>query len=370
MAPVRDTLTPGEIFWRDHQPWLEECGYSLRPRFRPGWIPSWKTDPEETGILSEDGIVLSPSQIIDAIRIEDGASVALKVISKTAFPDEARIQEYFSSKELASAPRNHCLPLLDQLSPPDAEDKLILVMKLMRGYDSPRFDTFGEAVEFFHQIFEGLQFMHHHNVAHRDCNSMNIMMDGQHLFPQGFHPQTQEYRPDKIYKRAKYYTRTQRPVKYYFIDFGFAKKFGPGEDTRAYPLIGGDDSAPEFQSMQNLTTQLDPFPTDIYYLGNLIRTEFLDGYQRMAMSRKFGFDFMRPLVSDMVQTDPAKRPNIDEVVTRFAEMRRGLSAWKLRCRVVKESDFSFHLPRIVGHWVRRVGFVLMRVPAIPAPDGR
>ena len=31
-----------EIFWRDHQPWLQENGYMLRPRLRPGWVPSWK----------------------------------------------------------------------------------------------------------------------------------------------------------------------------------------------------------------------------------------------------------------------------------------------------------------------------------------
>ncbi|KAJ7466655.1 other/AgaK1 protein kinase [Mycena galericulata] len=261
MAPVRDTLTPGKIFWRDHQLWLEECVYSLRPRFRPGWIPSRKTDPEETGILSGDGLALSPSQIIDAIRIEDGTSVAFKVISKTTFPEEARLQEYFSSKELASAPRNHCLTLLDQLSPPNAEDKLILVMKLMRGYDSPRFDTFREVVEFFHQIFERLQ--------------LDEYYDGRAAsFPAGIPSANSgiQARQD-LQKRARYYTRT---VKYYFIDFGFAKKFGPGEDTRAYPLIGGDDSAPVFQSRQNLTTQLDLFPTDSYYLGNLIRTEFLD----------------------------------------------------------------------------------------------
>ena len=33
---------PSEIFWSDHQPWLQERGYMLRPRLRPGWVPSWK----------------------------------------------------------------------------------------------------------------------------------------------------------------------------------------------------------------------------------------------------------------------------------------------------------------------------------------
>ena len=35
-----------------------------------------------------------------------------------------------------------------------------------------------------------------------------------------------------------------------------------------------------------------------------------------------GFQFIQPLITDMVQEDPAKRPTMDEVVTRFAEIDR------------------------------------------------
>ena len=31
---------------------------------------------------------------------------------------------------------------------------------------------------------------------------------------------------------------------------------------------------------------------------------------------------MEPLVRDMVQTDPTKRPTMDDVVTRFSEIQR------------------------------------------------
>ena len=31
-----------EFFWRDHQPWLQEQGYMLRPRYHPDWKPSWE----------------------------------------------------------------------------------------------------------------------------------------------------------------------------------------------------------------------------------------------------------------------------------------------------------------------------------------
>ncbi|KAJ7354603.1 hypothetical protein DFH08DRAFT_855393 [Mycena albidolilacea] len=50
---------------------------------------------------------------------------------------------------------------------------------------------------------------------------------------------------------------------------------------------------------------------------------------------------MRPLVDDMVQADPAKRPTIDEVVARFADIRRGLSGWKLRSTLLAEGNFRF-----------------------------
>jgi hypothetical protein len=40
--PRSDQLYAGEAFWRDHQPWLLEHGYTLRARYQPDWTPSWK----------------------------------------------------------------------------------------------------------------------------------------------------------------------------------------------------------------------------------------------------------------------------------------------------------------------------------------
>lgn len=34
-------LAKHEYFWRDRQPWLQERGYMLRPRYTPDWKPSW-----------------------------------------------------------------------------------------------------------------------------------------------------------------------------------------------------------------------------------------------------------------------------------------------------------------------------------------
>jgi len=208
--------------------------------------------------------------------------------------------------------------------------------------------------------------MHHHHVAHRDCNSNNIMMDGQPLFPEGFHPERrhQDLKPNAK-SNASYYTRTRFPVKYYFIDFGLSRRYDPANSTPSEDIILGGDKSPPEHATGNFVC--DPFPTDIYFLGNLIRRDFLDGYPDTLQYGKLGFEFMRPLVDDMVQADPTKRPKIDEVVDRFAEIQSGLSSWKLRSRVLGKREFVYLPQRIIGHWYRRIRSIVMRVPAVPVP---
>lgn len=77
---------------------------------------------------------------------------------------------------------------------------------------------------------------------------------------------------------------------------------------------------------------------------------------------------MRPLVADMIQPDPIKRPTMDEVVARFDDIRRSLSRWKLRSRVVDpEEDAIEKFIHTTSHWRRRIWFVARGVPAIPKP---
>jgi hypothetical protein len=101
--------------------------------------------------------------------------------------------------------------------------------------------------------------------------TMNIMMDGS-MYPDSWHPVNYDRKRD-FSDYAKHYTRTQRPPKYYFIDFGISRRFSPDDKSPlAYPILGGDKSAPEFKKSVD---QCNPFPTDIYYLGNMIRQDFL-----------------------------------------------------------------------------------------------
>ena len=43
-------LATDEEKWRDRYLFLPSCGLELRPRYRPGWIPSWRS----TNLLPED----------------------------------------------------------------------------------------------------------------------------------------------------------------------------------------------------------------------------------------------------------------------------------------------------------------------------
>jgi serine/threonine protein kinase len=252
---------------------------------------------------------------MDATRLRDGKKVMLKKVYPEEEPHELIITQLFSSQEFADDPRNHCVPLLDIIELPRNGQKL-MVMPFLRPFKNPRFQTFGEFVTFFTQICEGLQFMHERNIAHRDCTANNIMFDPSEMYPQGFHP-IQMDRSRDFQGRARRYTRTQRPPRYYLIDFGLSRQYG-SRQALDVPLRGGDESAPEHRN----TTPCNPFYTDIYYLGNLVRREFIQKYN--------GFEFMQDLFDEMTHIDPAKRPSIEDVMANFLHICESLSESK-RC---------------------------------------
>ncbi|EGN92979.1 hypothetical protein SERLA73DRAFT_190357 [Serpula lacrymans var. lacrymans S7.3] len=352
----RGALRDDELWWCSHFQWLMERGYLLRPRYAPGWVPSWQ-NTKKFWYNCEDGRTPWYPHLLDATRIADGSYVSLKVIVKSRHPFEADIGRYFSSGQLVKDPANHCVPIYEVIEVPKEQDKIMLVMPLLREYDDPPFDTFGEAVDCFRQIFEGLQFMHKHHVAHRDCMNLNIMMDPTSFYIDAYHPFDPCMRRD-FKGEARHRTRTQRPPKYFFIDFGISRRYDPtDEQPLEDPIWGGDKTVPEFQRSNE---PQNPFYTDVYYLGNVIREDFIQG--------KFGFEFMIPLVADMVQDDPAKRPSMDEVVIRFEKLRQELSTWKLRSRVIdKENDDTMGFFGGLTHWTRRVSFMIRRIPPVPIP---
>ena len=249
-------------------------------------------------------------QICDAVHIPTGALVALKLTDKSFHPHEAELMQYLSSEPLSSDPRNHCVQLLEVLDLPDemGRSAQVLVMPWLRPFKSPTFDTVGEAVDCFRQLFEVINFYSHillspnppigtalspwtshcssvcdfnsphcmaiiFNFPHfRDLNINNFMMEWKNMFPKGFHPQN-DLRTQNGRHSAPFFTRTQRPTRYIIIDFGMSSRYDPSDvSPREVSLIGGDKTVPEFLKGQ---PHHDPYKTDVYYVGNLIRTEFM-----------------------------------------------------------------------------------------------
>jgi hypothetical protein len=110
------------------------------------------------------------------------------------------------------------------------------------------------------------------------------MLDPSGMYPNSFHPA--DPRKTKDFRRnAKGYSRTRRPTRYHLIDFGLSRVYDPANGPPLdQPLRGGDKSAPEHQDGK---TPCDPFPTDVYYLGNLVREDYMK--VRILFARIFLF---------------------------------------------------------------------------------
>lgn len=347
-SAVHPHLSVYEIWWRDHYNFLKEKGYKLRSRYSPDWVPSW-TNTNKAEITCEDGIKSPHYLLLDARRIQDDARVSLKCIDVSQHPYEIEIGRYFCSSPLSQDSANHCVPIYDVLEVPANDHLAIVVMPLLRDATDPYFDTIGEVVDCIHQLFEGLRFMHGHRVAHRDCMQLNILMDGS-MFIDAWHPSDQ-YMSEDFKHAARHRTRTQSPPRYYYIDFGISRKYDASNTSPLeIPIYGGDKGVPEFAEDYN--KHWNPFPTDVWYLGHAIQETFLDCYS--------GVEFLGDLVSDMMKSDPAQRPNMDDVFSRFQVLRQGLSNWKLRSRVAHHDEGS--LFDLLAHWARRIQYIVRRIP--------
>ncbi|KAF8872165.1 kinase-like domain-containing protein [Infundibulicybe gibba] len=352
-------LYKGEVFWRNLTPWLKEQGYVLRPRYQPDWVASWKTSGK-SWIGCEDGqirmacLIFQWHHLMDATRTSDQATVVLKRIVLTKYPHEVPIAQMFSSEPLQKDPHNRCVPVYEVLPVPGEDDIALLVMPFLIGLSQPEYETIGEVVEFFRQIFEGLCFMHSQHIAHRDCKSDNIMMDSSRLYREPVHPaniwRTRDYTKPSQFK----YTRTQKPVKYYFIDFGLSRQYVATEEhPLAEPLWGGTQGLPEYETGE----LVNPFHVDVYCIGNIVRN-----FTHVSL------EFMDRLVDDMMQANPNKRPTMDEVVARFEKICNGLSSWELRARLPpKDEHFVVGILCLIPHWIKQFVCILMCMPALPKP---
>ncbi|KAJ3776849.1 kinase-like domain-containing protein [Lentinula raphanica] len=362
------SLWPSEVFWRDHYEWLKNKGYLLRPRYHPDWVPSWSESTLFPYRFEDSRIQILIPNNLDAIRIADGQPVMLRLADSPSISDELEIGHLVSSGDMQCDPRNHCVPIYDTMEIPKARNdgrNCIVVMPYLVPWDKIEFQTVGEVVDFCSQVFEGLQFMHSHNIAHNDAKNNNIMMDWSPLYPLPPHFHDASMRMD--WKgRSKPRNRTLYPVRYYFIDWDLSKVYDAKTRTTRVPVrlpgYGGDRTVPEFKRNE----PCNPFAVDVYCLGNVIRQKFIEGDPFVYDPPRRNVGFLCELIADMTHDDPLKRPTMDDVVVRFEQIREGLTWWKLRSRVSdKTIPLLFHHLYAPVHWSVQLSYILRWKRAIP-----
>ncbi|KIY47206.1 hypothetical protein FISHEDRAFT_45771 [Fistulina hepatica ATCC 64428] len=278
-------IRPHEYVWRDIQPLLQERGYMLRPRYHKGHKLGRRSflNRAQNCLLPcfyfpkpkfEDHIFLLQSHVLDARRMSDNMPVMLKVLDGPLQYGDLGLLKLLSSPEMKDDPRNHCVSLLDILFL--SQNIIIIVLPVLKDWDSPPFEKVGQVLDFVLQIAETVDFLHEHNIAHGDLYTNNIMMDGSPLHPQQFHPIDYWRTPDGQ-RLTPTLSRSQVPrVQYYIIDFGNSIMFPSFEHRR--PLrarVGADHSAPELAAYPGKLEPWDVFKLDIYTFGNFIRTRLI-----------------------------------------------------------------------------------------------
>ncbi|KAI0054404.1 hypothetical protein BV25DRAFT_1866421, partial [Artomyces pyxidatus] len=308
-----ERLYSHEVEWVKQQPYLESKGYMLRPRLRPGWIPSWRTNGKDPEYCEDAHVLPFRNVLVDATRISDGKLVYIKRV-KTG-DQELAIALFLQAGSLRDDPRNHSVPILDVFPDLNHEGHSYIVMPFLQLMDRPEFTSIGEIVDFADQILEGLVFLHEHGVAHRDCSRKNLMMDAGALYPLGVHPVADQFLPDGVTPlRNKVLTRSAVGVKYYFVDYGISSHILANQDKLVVGMDGRDREVPELSS----TVPYDPFKVDIFTIGNVFRREFHDNYSNV--------EFFAPIIESMVRLDPARRPTAAEALEQWQTIRRGVSA--------------------------------------------
>ncbi|KAH8115230.1 kinase-like domain-containing protein [Phellopilus nigrolimitatus] len=302
------SLLGSECWWRDRYDFLLSRGYQLRPRYHPGWKPSW-LEADIFPYACEDAYKQIRETVMDAKRVQDGKIVAIKKFS--ADSQEARIGLMVSSSERLQDPTNHCVPIFDTFVEEDNQT-VFIVMPLLRRFNDPEFDHVDEAFDFVRQALEGLVYMHSQNVAHRDLSDANIMMDGRSLFdPDGFHP-CQQHLTARDLSKAKPRSRNDvGRVKYYFTDFGISTYFGDENEPRL--VIGNvaqDEDVPEL----SLFIPYDPFRVDAFTLGMTFKRNLLDVYKNLLV--------LTPLIDEMTKEKPEERLTALQALELFNQLIR------------------------------------------------
>lgn len=253
------------------------------------------------------------------------------------------------------------------LHPSDDAKHVMVIFPILRAYDSPQFDTVGEALDFIREMLEGLAFLHEHRVVHRDIRSDNYMMDVTGMYSERFHFGM----PNRTYDLSKPISlfqerhRTVHWPKYCIIDFEHSKRY-PLDDMPPLelPVFASDNTAPELY-LEDVPS--NPFPIDVYRFGNLLRMDFIEGGNPIPVEspKRKGFEFLLPLIKVMMRDKPEDRVTMQEALEKFDEIVGTLRSSILRSRVSPrtrtpyERMFGPSSIRLTGsYWRRRLSYSL------------
>ncbi|KAJ6463187.1 hypothetical protein DFH09DRAFT_1347319 [Mycena vulgaris] len=150
VPPTWTTLGDAERYWVHYQPFLEEQGYRLRPRYRPGWISD--TLRLGKGLLECEDSIVCWGGVLDATRIVDGVQVVLKVVPTVS--TETDISEFLKNEPVS---------------------------------DPPSFETAWEFIQFVEQVLQGLAFLHSKNIAHRDDSDPLVIKSRTRAGPMSYY---------------------------------------------------------------------------------------------------------------------------------------------------------------------------------------
>ncbi|PPQ81782.1 hypothetical protein CVT25_013669 [Psilocybe cyanescens] len=299
----------------------------------------FKLDVYQLGSLIRE--LIKRPNLIDAIRMKDGAKVVIKRVILEY--DNVPILQYLNSPEMRMDSRNNAVPLLEVIPLPDtvevdSKHSVLLVMPMLFPLMSSHlpFRHAKEVVDALDQLIQGIQFLHEHNIAHRDACSLNFMMDPTDVIPSSFHHAEDFYQPDGK-TRIDFRDRCSvAPVQYYIIDYETADYFPP--TTLCVGFYGQERDVPELSH----TAPYDPFKLDIYQLGTLVRM-FVEKYK--------GLDFLEPLGVAMTFHNPEVRLTATKSLERL----------QLVVSSLKETDLSREI------WLRNSTPSLRVIQTVP-PD--
>ncbi|TFK65337.1 hypothetical protein BDN72DRAFT_824638 [Pluteus cervinus] len=355
-APLSDR-DPEDDIWRENYDWLEAHGYQLRRRWHPDWVPSWEASPETVSRFSCEDSHVPLGALADGSRLSDGKLVMIKHLVLPASANELDLVTHLNSGPYSAIDENYSVPVYDVLRPPRSTDSVFIVMPLLRSWAALPFETLGEVIGFCQQAFTGLLFMHRMGTAHCDCKWNNILVDGSPLFDEEPHP-IMMWRSRDFSRYLWPYSRTRRPVRYYWIDFGLSYRHHPATGPPSISTLAcGDRSIPE----QFTDPPWDPFALDVYCVGNILKD-----HSQVRRVNARSFSCLLPLLDDMTRSDPKRRPNMEEVVQRLEKIRRSLSNRQLRSRIWGADEPLFiSIVLSLWHWLWQITYIFRGFASIP-----